>query len=123
MENIRIIKSQSAQFVAAELNTLLISADFHSEMGEFIKWSGDQYWFFAYSEGVMIGFICHNNDTILYAYTRRSFRNKGVFSMLYKEIPEQSWRVNSSNMALPIYLKLGFKILKSYKICHKLMKY
>lgn len=123
MENIRIIQSQSAHFVATELGTLLISAHFHSEMGEFIKWTGDQNWYFAYSEGVMIGFICHNNDTILYAYTRQSFRRKGVFLKLYNEIPERSWKVNSSNMALPIYLKLGFKIIKSYKICHKLMKY
>lgn len=122
MENIRIVKSQSAHFIAGELGLLLISDVFYSEMGEFIKWSGNQYWYFSYSEGVMTGFICHNNDTILYAYTRPSFRNKGVFSALYNEIPEQSWKVNSSNIALPIYLKLGFKILKSYKICHKLMK-
>lgn len=123
MENLRIVKSQSAHFIAGELGTLLISEVFHNEMGEFIKWRGDQYWYFLYSESVMIGFICHNNDTILYAYTRPAFRLKGVFLKLYNEIPEQSWKVNSSNIALPIYLKLGFKIVKSYKICHKLIKY
>lgn len=123
MENIRIIKSQSAQFVAHELGVLLISVSFQNEMGEFIKWSGDQYWYFAYSEGIMVGFICHNNDTILYAYTQPSFRGKGVFSLLYNKIPEQSWKVISSNIALPIYQKLGFKIIKSYKICHRLIKY
>lgn len=123
MENIRIIKSQSEYFIVAELGTLLLNKEFIKEMGEPLTYDRNQFWYFAYHDDRVVGFICHNHGNILYAYTYPGLRKIGVFKALYNEIPDRPWKVNSSNMALPIYLKLGFKIIKSYKICHKLQKF
>lgn len=122
MGDISIVKSSSLHFVAQEIGVVVITNPYLKEMNEPICWTPEQSWYIAYIDGGLVGFICHDNDTIKYAYTITRYRNKGVFLALYNEIPEQTWKVVASNMSLPIYQKLGFKIIKSYKICHKLIK-
>lgn len=101
---------------------LSISKEVLKELGEPLILDEKQNWYFAYLKKELAGFIVHNEDTIIYAYTLPEYRGKGIFNKLYNEIPDKGWKTVSSNKALPIFIKLGFKIIKSYNICHKLKK-
>jgi hypothetical protein len=70
----------------------------------------------------MVGFICYNLTKILYVYVLPEFRRRGLFTVLYNELPPQRWEVVASNASYKLFLKKGFEIVKSYKICHKLIK-
>lgn len=122
MEHIQIVKTQSDYFIVQELNTLILNPEFIKEMGEPLKYDRDQFWSIAYIDKVFAGFIVYNTGTILYAYTKKEHRNKGVFNELFYTVPNFVTKVIASNMSLPIFLKKGFKITKSYKICHKLTR-
>jgi len=122
MENLRIVKSQSDYFIVQELGTLLINRDFIKEMGEPLIYDRGQFWSLAYIDKTLVGFICYNLGTILYAYTKPEYRGKGVFSKLFDEVPNYVTKVVASNMSLPIFIKKGFTVTKNYKTCHKLIR-
>lgn len=122
MGHLQIVKTCSLHFIANEIGSTIMTKKFIIEMGEPVIWMPDQYWYIASQDNEFVGFICHNNDTILYTYVRPQYRNKGVFSALYNEIPVQPWKTIASNLSLPIFLNKGFEIVKSFKICHKLTK-
>lgn len=122
MEHIQIVKTQSDYFIVQELGTLILNPEFIKEMGEPLKYERGQFWSIAYIDKVLAGFIVYNLGTILYAYTKKEYRNKGIFNELFKEVPNYVTKVVASNMSLPIFIKKGFKITKSYKICHKLQR-
>lgn len=122
MGNISIISTQSDYFVVQELGTLILNPEFIKEMGEPLKYDRGQFWQIAYVDKVFAGFIVYNLGTILYAYTKKEHRNQGVFNELFSNVPSYVTKVVASNLSLPIFLKKGFKLIKSYKICHKLMR-
>lgn len=126
MGDLSIVTSNSKHFVADEVKMLSIDPVFIKEMGEPIIFTKNQVWLFAYygagSDKELVGFITFGGGVFLYAYTMPNHRNKGVFMELFKQVPSSIKKVVASNMALPIFLKLGFTIVKSYKICHKLIR-
>lgn len=122
MENIFVV-SKSIHFVADELKLLSIDKKAITEMGEPFYFDKSQTWIFTYNkQRELLGFICHNNDTILYAYILPKFRKMGVLSSLYNQLEEREWKTVSSNASLNFFLKKGFIIVKSFKNCHKLIK-
>lgn len=122
MGNISIVKSQSDYFIVQELNTLILNPEFIKEMGEPLICRMGQFWNFAYIDKTMVGFMVYDLGSILYAYTKKEYRNKGVFNELFNEVPAYVTKVVASNISLPIFLKKGFTVVKSYKICHKLKR-
>ncbi len=118
----RILKTQDIHKVVDIVKYISTSKEYYKEMGEPLFIDESQTWYFDYQSEELRGFICHNNNRILYAYTLPKFRGKGVFNRLYKEIPEQQWQVIASNYSYPIFLKKGFKVIKNYVNCHRLIK-
>src|SRR5690606_41908039 len=112
---------KSHLFVCDELRYLTPNREVIREMGEPIIIEKGQQWILCYYENLIVGFICFKNDKILYAYTSKIFRGKGVFNLLYSELPNRKWTTIASNMSYPIFLKKGFKVVKNYKNCHKLI--
>lgn len=119
----RTIKTESHLFVCDELKYLSTNRKVISELGEPLIIEKGQYWILAYHLDILSGFISHKDNKILYAYTVELMRNKGVFNMLYNELPENDWETIASNMSYPIFIKKGFKVIKNYKTCHKLKLY
>ena len=116
----RIVKTSSRDFICDEIKYLSTSKEVIEEMGEPLLYNKNQWWHFAYIENKMAGFIAYSGNKILYAYTMPEFRNKGVFHHIYNSIPSKNWETIASNMSYPIFLSLGFKVVKNYKTCHKL---
>lgn len=123
MEYLRIVKSDSKHFIADEVKFLAIDPEYLQEMGESILYKPDRTFIFAYKSECMVGFIAYDYSTILYAYTVPAERGKGVFRSLFNELPNTNFKVVASNASLPIFLKLGFRVVKNYKTCHKLIRY
>lgn len=94
--------------------------EFLKEMGEPIILEDNQTWIFFYLSDKMVSFITYNHKKILYVYTLKEHRNKGLFDLMYKELPLNNWETIASNMSYPLFLKKGFKVVKNYKNCHKL---
>lgn len=94
--------------------------EFLQEMGEPIILEDNQTWIFFYLKDKMVSFITYNHKKILYVYTLKEYRNKGLFDLMYKELPLNNWETIASNMSYPLFLKKGFKVIKNYKNCHKL---
>src|SRR5690606_38451889 len=117
----RLLKTQDIHDVVDIVKYISTSKEYHKEMGEPLLVDFGQHWYFDYQNDELRGFMCHNNKKILYAYTLPQFRGKGVFSNLYKELPIQKWETIASNMSYPIFLKKGFKVVKNYVNCHKLI--
>lgn len=118
----RIIKSSSYYFICDEIKYLSTSKEVIKEMGEPLLVDKNQKWIFAYDkEGQLCGFIAYKKESILYVYVLPEYRGKGIFSILYNELPQNtSWNVLASNMSYPLFLRKGFTIIKNYKTCHKL---
>lgn len=122
MEDIRIVKSQSKHFICDEIKYISTDKDAIREMGEPFVYSKDQNWIFSYRFDQMIGFACYNKTHILYIYVLPKFRRRGLFSVLYNELPIQPWITIASNASYKLFLKKGFEVVKNYKKCHKLIK-
>jgi len=122
MGNISIIPTRSDYFIVQELGTLILNPEFIKEMGEPLKYDRSQFWQIAYVDKIFAGFIVYNLGTILYAYTKKEYRNQGIFNKLFNTVPNCVTNVVASNMSLPIFLNKGFKLKKSYTTCHKLMR-
>lgn len=118
----RILKTQDIHEVVDIVKYISTSKEYHKEMGEPLLVDDSQTWYFDYQGEELRGFICHNKSRILYAYTLPKFRGKGVFNRLYNELPHQQWQTIASNMSYPIFLKKGFKVVKNYVNCHRLIK-
>lgn len=117
----RTITSNSYHFTCDELKYLSTSKEVIKEMGEPIIVSDNQKWIFAYIDDILVGFSCYKEDKILYFYTLPAYRNRGIFNLLYNELPNDiNWNVIASNNSLPIFIKKGFTVIKNYKNCHKL---
>lgn len=122
MGDLSVTHINSLACLSSVLRWILMDREFLKEMGEPLIWDKKQNWMLCYSGTELAGFMCYNSDTICYAYTFPKYRGQGVFSTLYRELPDRDWKVVASNMSLPIFLHKGFTIIKSYKICHKLKK-
>lgn len=122
MENIRIVKSQSRHFICDEIKFISTDGKAIKEMGEPFIYHKDQIWTFAYINESLLGFSCHNKTHILYIYVLPEFRRRGLFSVLYNELPIQPWTTIASNSSYKLFLKKGFEVVKNYKNCHKLIK-
>lgn len=116
----RTIKSLTPYYTLDKLKTISTSKDIYKEMGEPILFNENQVWIFAFHKKQLAGFVCYENDLINYIYTFPEFRNKGLFNILYNELPYQNWKTIASNMSLNLFIKKGFKVIKNYKNCHKL---
>jgi|SRR5690606_3441677 len=120
----RTVKSTSYHFICDEIKYLSTSRDVIKEMGEPLIVEKGKVWIFAYLGTELVGFISYYAESIIYAYTMPEFRGKGVFSLLYSELPtDVEWNVTASNASYPIFLKKGFTVIKNYSICHKLKLY
>lgn len=122
MEDIRIVKSKSRYFISDEIKLLSIDASAIREMGEPFIYDESQTWVFAYIQDEMVGFVTYNANKILYIFVRTEFRRRGIFTVLYNELPPQKWEVVASNASYKLFLKKGFEVVKNYKNCHKLIK-
>lgn len=116
----RTIKSISLDYTINKIKELSTSKDVFKEMGEPLLVDKQQIWVFAFFKKELAGFICYNSNTILYVYTLPKFREKGLFTILYNELPFQDWKVIASNKSLNLFKRKGFKVVKNYKNCHKL---
>lgn len=116
----RTIKSSNKTFIANKIKFLAMDKDVIKEMGEPIIYNTNQKWIFALLKNELSGFIVYNSTSILYVYTLPKFRLQNVFTFLYNQVPKRDWKVVSSNSSLPFFLKNGFKVVKSFKNCHKL---
>lgn len=90
------------------------------ELGEPLIYDRAQVWWVCYEKNIIAGFICYKDDKILYAYTVSKFRRKGIFNLLYLQLPHLAWKTVASNASKDIFLKKGFTIIKSYNVCHKM---
>lgn len=122
MEDIRIVKSKSKCFICNEIKFASTDRKVLKEMGEPFIYDESQTWIFAYKFDQLVGFICYDSKKILYVYVFTKFRNKGLFTVLYNELPTQEWKTIASNMSYKLFLNKGFEVLKNYKNCHKLIK-
>jgi len=91
-------------------------------MGEPFVYDPSQTWIFVYELEQLAGFICYNSKNILYVYIFPEFRNQGLFTVLYDELPIQKWETIASNMSYKLFLNKGFEVVKNYKNYHKLVK-
>lgn len=119
----RTVSSESYHFICDEIKYISTSGKAIKEMGEPFIVERGQTWIFAYLENELVGFCAYVGEKILYFYTVPEHRGKGVFNILYNEIPDRSWEVIASNDSYPIFVKKGFKVVKNYKTCHKLKLY
>lgn len=117
-----ILELESHYLVADELKMFTSNRDVIKELGEPIIVERGQKWILCMNGSDCIGFIGYNGNTILYAFTKKEYRNKGVFNFMYDNLPIQPWKTIASNISYPIFIKKGFEAVKNYKNCHKLIK-
>lgn len=117
---LKIIKQERKERICAGLKYFSTSKSVLKELGEPIIVEDDHICLFAVVVNNIVGFLSYNNSKILYVYVLPEYRKRGIFTKLYNELPKQNWIVMSSNLAKPIYEKRGFRVVKSYKTCHKM---
>lgn len=118
----RFLESTDLGFINMTIKNLSTNRQVLKEMGEPLIVEENQSWIFCYESFKLVGFCAYTDNKILYFYTIPEFRNNGVFNELYNKLPLKEWTVIASNDSYPIFLKKGFKVVKNYKNCHKLIK-
>lgn len=118
----RTIETKDKEIIVDAIKYIATDKVAIKEMGEPFIVSDNQTWLFCYHTNELYGFCAYTSNRILYFYTLPKYRGKGVFNTLYNLLPNREWQVISSNLSYSIFLKKGFRVIKNYVNCHRLIK-
>lgn len=126
----KIDRANTRTHVIAMLMPWMMSKDMRDELGEHPVWDNGDAYFFIVEGGSAVSFICLScAGRLKYAYTDKSHRGRGCFSMLMQVMEGEANRsghkrltATATNAALPHYIKRGWVVTKSWKKYHNITK-